>query len=493
MRLRPNRLWPALAALAAALLLAAGPDDRALDAAVRQLHDSVTPRRDGSNLALLMALRQMRDSTLRACFYQLAHHEDPQVQLQAVLGLAEIDPTHSIDPWLVRQVRAPAAQRLIVTAAIESDLVGAEQMRELLKDEGVEPGARALLAAALAGTGAPVEAPLVVPMAAAPDPTVSGLAACALAQLGSTAALGQVRERVSAAPGQQQLDLLRLIASCELTAVADFVAEWAVAATDPQVQAAGVEALLELDPGRGAEAWASSLGREPDRPKAIRAALQLLGHATEVPASAWDRLPGGDPMLERVLAAGRALSRGDGQAEALVALLRFEHPAAAMWAMAAARQLQGDQAAEFCRAVLDDLDGPPEGEALRIERAILAAARLFELAPTEIQSRLAAAEDDSSDQVAILMGLLDSPSPDAAAAAAATRRIGFGRADSIATIIIAKHAAALDPEELRRLGFITAGGSGISEILQIQAAWLYLRHTSQIDLALSSAFAARTP
>ena len=55
-----SRLGPALAA-AAALLAASGPEDRALDAAVRQLQDAVTPRRDASNLALLMALRQMRD------------------------------------------------------------------------------------------------------------------------------------------------------------------------------------------------------------------------------------------------------------------------------------------------------------------------------------------------------------------------------------------------------------------------------------------------
>jgi hypothetical protein len=213
-----------------------------------------------------------------------------------------------------------------------------------------------------------------------------------------------------------------------------------------------------------------------------------------VPAAAWDPLQAsGDQLLEAIVGAGRALSRGSGQAEALVALLHFEHPAAAPWAMSAAAQLQGEQAAAFCVAVLDDIDGPPEGQEQRVERAILAAARLFELAPAEVQSRLAAAEDDDLHQVAFLMGLLDTTSPAAAAAAATTRRLGFGRADSVATIIIARHVETLDPDELRRLGVIAAGGAAVSEALQMQAAWLYLRHTSQIEIALNSAFAAQTP
>ena len=73
------------------------------EASVRHVRRAVIAQRDGSHLPRLFALRQLGDPTLKPLLYQLAHHEEWQVQVHAVLGLAEIDEPNRIDPWLVTQ------------------------------------------------------------------------------------------------------------------------------------------------------------------------------------------------------------------------------------------------------------------------------------------------------------------------------------------------------------------------------------------------------
>jgi hypothetical protein len=92
-------------------------------------------------------------------------------------------------------------------------------------------------------------------------------------------------------------------------------------------------------------------------------------------------------------------------------------------------------------------------------------------------------------QESILLGLLESRSPAAGTAARRVPRTGFSRADSLAMILIAKHAGQLTPVELEQLGVIAAGGGRISEVLRAQAAWLYLRHASRTEQALADVFA----
>ena len=47
----------------------------------------------------------------------------------------------------------------------------------------------------------------------------------------------------------------------------------------------------------------------------------------------------------------------------------------------------------------------------------------------------------------------------------------------------------LTPEQIKQLGTIACGGGRVSEILEVQAAWLYLKLTGQADQALAKVFA----
>ncbi len=104
---------------------------------------------------------------------------------------------------------------------------------------------------------------------------------------------------------------------------------------------------------------------------------------------------------------------------------------------------------------------------------------------------------NNGKQEVLLFGLFDArpkpgdqdqERPDAGQAAATVRRIGAGRADSMALLLIARYAEDLEEGDLRQLGLIAAGGGRVSEGLRVQAAWLYLKHSDSIEPALSRIF-----
>jgi hypothetical protein len=58
------------------------------------------------------------------------------------------------------------------------------------------------------------------------------------------------------------------------------------------------------------------------------------------------------------------------------------------------------------------------------------------------------------------------------------------RGDSMALVAIARTAPELNPSELRELGRIGGGGGRVDEPIQMQAAWLYLKHAKKLAEAM---------
>jgi hypothetical protein len=108
--------------------------------------------------------------------------------------------------------------------------------------------------------------------------------------------------------------------------------------------------------------------------------------------------------------------------------------------------------------------------------------------PDWVFEQLKKAEDDSLMQQSILLGMFQFDSPRVGEAAAQLRRIGSGRADSLALLLIAKHSPTLSADDLKQLGIIASGGGQVSDVLQVQAAWFYIKHTDNIQTALGSIF-----
>jgi hypothetical protein len=477
-----------------ALLGAASASDRALEASIRQLRRAVVPRRDGSHLLLLSSLRQLCDPTLRSFFYQLSQHGGPMVRIHAILGLAEIDESGQIDPWLVSQLESPEARYAAISHALKQGLIDTAHIHKLLEWNDLESKARGLLLAKLVARGEPADREVLARLAEHPALDVAGPAACVLAQLGDSAAMSGYRARVAALPAAERARHLRAvfqaIADDKLAAALDWVAEIVQSPdADPEVVAQGLSTVLALDPQRGAALWAQALGPDPGYGRCVRYGLLLLEAGAGVPDSAYDGLPAGDGLIASMAKAGRTISRGEDAAPALIELLDLGHLKTTRWAMSAAEKLPDEQASRVYLHLVDRVEGNPRGRDERAELAMIATSRLFEIAPEAVIRRLAQVPDDSLTQQAMLMGLLESRSPAAGEAARGVKRIGFSLADSIALILIAKHAEPPSPGELQQLGVIASGGARVSEVLRVQAAWLYVKHTSTIEHALAETFA----
>ena len=86
------------------------------------------------------------------------------------------------------------------------------------------------------------------------------------------------------------------------------------------------------------------------------------------------------------------------------------------------------------------------------------------------------------------MGLFDTTDDRVGQIARDVRRLGAARADSLAWLLLARHAASLSPDEIRQISLIASGGGQVSDGLRAQAAWILIRATGNVDRALLDIF-----
>lgn len=480
----------------AAVDRASGANDAAFEASVRMLRRAIEPGRDGSNIPILGALRQLRDPALQPFFYQLIKTDRPTIQTHAALALAEIDPSRRINPWIIsKQLGSPESREAAIASAILRDLIGPEQIKELLTWNDLEARPRLWLMAEKYKLDGQIDQVALARLAENGDLAIAGLASSLLHQLGNKEPFIAFAKRLEEAPRgtriRNLLDLLESLRRYALTSLASWV-EGTLASSDFEaaINEEIVFTLLNLDIERGVKAWTRLLGETPGEGMRVRYGMMLLHTGAKVPAALYDRILNENPLVQAIVRMGKALSSGNDVAKTLMELLDVGNHRASAWAMNQAGELPVADATRVYSYVIDSVErGSESGRIERSELAMVATIRLFEADEDMAIARLAAAVDDSRTQEAILLGLLEADSPKAGEAAASLPRQGAGRSDSIALLLMAKHAPRLDSADVTRLGVIAAGGGMLSEVLQAQAAWLYVRHTGRIDEALSRIFA----
>ncbi|MEE8154952.1 MAG: hypothetical protein V3T53_08310, partial [Phycisphaerales bacterium] len=285
------------------------------------------------------------------------------------------------------------------------------------------------------------------------------------------------------------VDLLQAIGDYRLTGALDLV-ENALAApdADAEIVLTALNTMLVLDPAAGVTLFNRHLAVDASYSRYVRYTLLLLEAGPGVPASAYDRLPTDDRLIGHMARAGRAISAGADASRPLIDLLSLGHYRASRWVIDTVGELDTAQATLVYEYLIDAVEGDRRGRDERAELAMIAAARLFEINPQAVIDGLVTADDDSLTQQAILLGLFDSRAPAAGEAAKLVKRIGYGRADSMALILIAKHTDRLSENELQDLGVIASGGR-VSAVLQAQASWLYLKHAGRLEQTLTAIFA----
>jgi HEAT repeat protein len=459
------------------------------EAAISHLQSAVTTQRDGSHLPLLFSLRQLHDPTLRPLFHQLVQHNDWQIQVHAVLGLAELDEARQVDPWLVSQV-STAAQEAIIASSLDMGMLGHAQIETLLSRDSLSELPRLMLHAELGAMGQSLDVDDLTRLSEHDDDRVAGLASMLLAQHGEPNAFDAFQSRLRTRPEVQRRAatswLLEAVRQYTLTAAGPWVRSLSNDA-DARLKQNIVLTAVSIDPDANIDLWHDFFHQETRYSHRVRAGLLLLACGKDVPPSAFETLGQSqdDPLLTQMAAAGRAVASGMEQATAINALLEVGHPRANEWIMSVVDDLPDDQAIAVFTQIIQQLQEDHPGRAERTSMAVSAVGKLFERAPDRITALLHEHANDDAMMQVLLLGLFESQSPQIGDIAATIERVGFGRTASLALLLKAKHTTSLRADERRQLGLIAAGGGRVSDVLRVQAAWLYLRHTNSIETSLN--------
>jgi len=462
--------------------------DDAYDAALRELQLAVTAQRSGSHLPRLIALRQLADPASAPLFRELVGHSEWPVQVHAVLALAELSASRTIDETLTAGL-GQQAQEAVTANAIDLKLIEPGQMQRLIAAGTLSPMPHLLLAGELLLRDIAIDPAPLRGWVESENLRQACLSAALLARRGEAGVLDQVSERLDALDPDRRLEhrllLVEMIRQYRVKAGMDLLAAIVAGDEHRELTYRSVLAMLEIDQDRGLAAWRDQVGLSPEPRDAVRWGLLLAACDAAVPPAEFDRLAGVDDELTRaIVRVGRARTGSGDLAAASINLLVLDHRRSVDWAV---RSLD-DGDPEVARAVygflIDRLADERPDSPTHIELAVRASAALGRLDVEAVLSRLRAADDDGTMQQAIMLGLFDVPDPRVGEAAGQLRRIGAGRADSLALLLMAKHLPALAPEDLETLGLIASGGSTVADTLRVQASWLYLKHAGRLDDAL---------
>lgn len=518
------RFWIA-GCLAGLLLLGAARADDAADTrqqAVWLLKKSTLVHRNGRHNLLLRALRQMRDPTLEPLYSELIQRRHPGLKIHGILGLAELKNPPRLDLALVADIDSSGTQAQLVSAAIDNNLLTAEDAEKLAEWPGLSPAVKVLVAGKLVAEGKSVPPGLLDEAMGAEKLAMRAMAALLKAHVGDAearAALDAVHEAEGAERDMVRKLVLQMAMRHELASVGP----WAAAilregAEDEQLVFAALRAALMFQTDGAAALWRERFEAAGGLPMRLRLAVLAADVAEHVKPDLFIPLIRREqPLLATLGRAGETIAEGPAAAEPTIALIRMNNVLTNRWALKHAVGLTQDEdrdpaaARPILLALIDAADNDyletagerdqPRFAAQRLQSAIVAVQTLHHKAPAAhpaIRRRL----NDATmlQQEAILMGLIRSEGdrPDRLLADAAPR-YKSKTAEALDVLLRAKHAddaADLGERAMRRLSLIVRRAfppGGLEDPLRIQAGWAYLRLSNDAQLALAEVLGGGKP
>ncbi|MDG2093770.1 MAG: hypothetical protein P8J89_00670 [Phycisphaerales bacterium] len=458
--------------------------------AIRHLKKAVTPQRDESHLTRLAALQRLSDESLEELFLSLVEHDSWQMQVYAVLGLANLSEDGSVTPWLITQLD-PLARNEILAISIDEKKLGPDQARTLIKWEDLEEPNRLALLAYLNSLGETLEIAEIEPMLDSSNEKVIAAALLILTWLGDAEAVDRIAEIIAELPESRQFDILMTLVMFIERYQIEEAASWLdVLVTSnrmdgrfPELIQPGTATLLTIEPTTGIRHWKEWVGPSPKRRNQITAALMLLQVGVGLDSDQTTELDGEDELVKTILSAANAIgSDSDDSPQRLIDLYDLNHLRSTVILPGVIKTLPEDQQITVLNHFLDRLSSDSENPMNRM-LAIEATERLLTIDSDSLLRRLQEAEDDGPLQEAMLFGILQHRNPGALDTVRPIKQIGLSLPDALALLVIAREADELTETQQRNLGLIASGGV-LSEPLQVQAAWLYLKHTDQLDDAM---------
>lgn len=474
-------------------------DPQTVERLTREVRRAVEPRRDGPDESVLAALRGLRDERLRPLLADLASRESAVARLHGIFGLAELSEDGHVNIVQIsglgdRDVRAMALGR-----AVGGGYLSTEQMRQVLGWPELEPGLELLVTSRLRLAGEEVSVERIDELASTcgADQVVSRVyAELLVAEMTGDGAAEAASATMEAVKEEDREALVAFamgrVVSDELEGLGPFVERWYEWGVErSRVRRAALGTCIWMFPERGVEAWAGFYGAEESLSERIRLGLVLLGRWKRVEPGAYDLMAGdGEVELLGLMGrAGRAVSSGEGMAEALAALLGQNHLPTQEWALGALAGMEGSVREETALSMIGiGVSGrdPESG----VPTWLYECARLVEgWAPgsLEVFLRGAAASGDAPLCEALLTAVLENEPHEAWS--------GEGiewpsrRTRAMAVIAEARSGAGLSSSSEDVLVSAALGGEGLPRAFRVQAAWLALCGLEREREALASVLA----
>ncbi|MDA0802513.1 MAG: hypothetical protein O2819_01980 [Planctomycetota bacterium] len=471
--------------------------DDGQDELVEVLRLGLTPWPDGRHHANLMSLRMLADPSLEPLYRALLESRDWTTRVDAVLGLAEVSESRSLDPTLIAALPDAIGRSAAITSAIGLELITPEVARALLASAELNSMESMVLTSLSREEGASVaDTESMAKLAGSESISQDGMASLLLLGAGDAGPWRRFVNRMSQFP---LADRDAMASELAQAAVAYRIPEagphFAALTRDCELSVTGerliTAARLALkDPG-AEEGWRILMRRSTTRREQIKTALILLAEGdTRGSLSPTEPFPGGDELLD---ALHQALLRHEASAsrmEALSALVALGHVGSAQAIAVAADRFPVDEATEIWGAMIEASLGVRSSPAMA-SVGLMAAAELAKVRPDLLAKHAQGA--GIRFQESVLFALLRAGTAEAAAAAVPLRAGGGRKVEALALLAMAAQELPLTPEDEKVLARAATGGAELDPVLQVQAAWLVAKRRGLLELAITKIRAGHLP
>lgn len=308
---------------------------------------------------MLLGLRRLKDPALRPLYSALAAGETPGQRKHGVLGLAELESPPRINPLLISRLNDPAEQANILAEAIAQDMVGLEQVEQMLAWPQLEPLTELVLRARLAREGRPIDRARVQSLLGNRGLPTEVLAAILLAQSGEPAPLDTAAGKLLAQSDPERSVvvgmLLDIIRRERMTGASPMLARLeAVFATNGSAHADVLRTWIRVAPNDGLLAWQRAWDRARGLPDQLRLALVALDASDIAPPALFKSIKDakGDAILSLMGQLGEALASKTAPTLPLTDLLRLRYRPAELWVVQNPDRFTEADAEEAARVVI---------------------------------------------------------------------------------------------------------------------------------------------
>ncbi len=473
------------------------PTDATLRTATFLLANAQRPTREGRHHLLLRSLRQLRDPALQPLFEHLLDTDVPSLRIHGFLGLMESSATGLVDLSQLASVKDERLAAEMINAAMDNELLSAEQAQQILQWQNFDLTARLLVASRLIELHQFNDSALLRQLAQHESLAVRSFAGLLLMQLGDAQGLALL-EALNKSDDPRKDNLRETLCRAALRQQFDKAGPWGMElATEPGVSArtglAGLQVAMRFNAPGAYDFWQRSFTSQTDLAQQMRLALLALELSPWLPPSLFDVLINhADPTIAQIGRTGKAVASQVDLPPQIGALIRLQHPMAGDWAVRFARkQAPLESVTAIVTAVLDAYDGPPRHQAQRFDDVVAAVQVLIERTPQAslplLPSRLTTQPERKEFQQAILLGLIRSrPTQSFNPAVIIDGLPPFTHPDvsALALLLQTKNSDKLTTSQLDQLAVVVRGGGDIPETLRLQAAWTWLKHTGQAGAVL---------